>query len=126
MTQTTLFEVATYASGTLAARGSAETSRGAARHVDRTLNARQIEVLRALVKLGAATADEIADALGRRNTSVRPRATELKAQGLIAWTGEKRRTPDGCSAFVWKLSRKGDEHLGQYNADMNHDANGTR
>jgi predicted ArsR family transcriptional regulator len=114
-------EVATYRDGTLAGHRGVETSREAAEGVSRVLNARQLEVLRALVKLRTASADEIADALGRRNTSVRPRATELKAQGLIAWTGEKRRTRDGCNAFVWKLSRKGLEHLSQCDADVCHE-----
>lgn len=49
-----------------------------------------------------ATADEIADALGRSILSVRPRVSELYRQGEIERTGERRRNDSGMSATVWR------------------------
>lgn len=111
VTQLSLLSVATYKDGTLSGRRSAETSREAATAIDRVLNARQREVLEAFARLGSATADEIGAAVGRRVTSTRPRTTELKARGFLAFTGEKRLTADGRYAFVYRLSTQGAKYL---------------
>ncbi len=49
------------------------------------------------------TADEIATALRRSILSVRPRVSELHADGKIAPTDERRRNESGHSATVWKV-----------------------
>ena len=49
------------------------------------------------------TADEVADAIGKTEFSVRPRVTELQAIGKIVPTGERRRNRSGMSASVWKV-----------------------
>jgi hypothetical protein len=48
------------------------------------------------------TADEIAAGLRRSILSVRPRVSELHADGKIASTEERRRNESGHSATVWK------------------------
>jgi predicted ArsR family transcriptional regulator len=111
VTQTSLFDLATHRLGTLPARGTAETSREAAIRLDRVLNERCLEVLKALVVIRDGTADEIAAAVHRKPLQVRPRVTNCKAQGFLAWTGEKRLTADGRNAFVWRLSTKGAQYL---------------
>jgi predicted ArsR family transcriptional regulator len=119
--QTLLFDdVATYRAGTLAGHRGVETSREAASDITRVLNARQIEVLKALVVLKSASADEVATAVGRRVTSVRPRMTECKARGFLALTDERRLTADGKLAHVYRLSRQGAEYLAHNISDMCH------
>lgn len=49
------------------------------------------------------TADEIAARLGADILSIRPRTTELLNQGLIETTGERRPTPRGRTADVWRV-----------------------
>jgi predicted ArsR family transcriptional regulator len=111
---------ATYSAGTLAGRRNLETSRDAAVAIDRVLNERQLEVLKALVVLKSASADEVATAVGRRVTSVRPRMTECKARGFLALTDERRLTADGKLAHVYRLSRQGAEYLAHNISDMCH------
>jgi len=50
------------------------------------------------------SADEIATLLNRSILSVRPRVSELKHQGLIRETGERRRNASGMTATVWRAS----------------------
>lgn len=47
------------------------------------------------------TADEVACKLGVSLLSVRPRVSELAAQGLIKKTGERRENESGLMANVW-------------------------
>jgi predicted ArsR family transcriptional regulator len=49
------------------------------------------------------TADEIAARLGADILSIRPRTTELFNRGLIETTGERRPTPRGRTADVWRV-----------------------
>jgi hypothetical protein len=60
----------------------------------------------AVVKASPAgiSADEIAKTLNRSILSVRPRVSELKRQGLIRETGERRRNGSGMTASVWCAS----------------------
>jgi len=60
-------------------------------------------VARALV-LGDRTADECAEYLERSVLAVRPRLSELRALGMIAPTGERRRNDRGHSVQVWRLT----------------------
>lgn len=48
------------------------------------------------------TADEIASELGESILSIRPRVSELKRQGLVEKTRERRRNHSGMSASVWR------------------------
>jgi len=51
------------------------------------------------------TADEIAAELGESPFSIRPRITELRKQGLIEPTGERRKSSNGRMSHVWRLVR---------------------
>lgn len=51
---------------------------------------------------GGRTADEIAAGLRRSILSVRPRVSELHADGKIMPTDDRRRNESGHSATVWK------------------------
>ncbi len=62
-----------------------------------TLRRLSLEIL----KRGAATADEVADALGRSILSIRPRISELVRKGLVTETGQRRTNRSGKSAMVW-------------------------
>ena len=55
---------------------------------------------------GTATADELATVLGVAFRSCQPRVVELKQQGLIAATGERRRGSGGGLAHVWAWVRR--------------------
>lgn len=60
---------------------------------------------RCLAEVAAAprglTGNELAERLGWDICSVRPRLTELDRLGKIRNSGERRKTPSGCSAIVW-------------------------
>lgn len=105
---------ATYSQGTLpgSARHSA-TSREAAASIADEVGIRQTEVLKALVVLRTATADEIAERLGRHPYVVRPRVTELQKRGLLTLTGETRATKAGRKASVVRLTRQGVEYIAE-------------
>lgn len=79
----------------------AGTSQEAAASVDaKTL---QRLVLTELRK-GPGTPDEIAERLRIDKLSIRPRCSELKAQGRVVDTGDRRRNANGKSAAVLKLA----------------------
>ena len=46
---------------------------------------------------------ELADLVGRQQTSAGKRRGDLVAVGLVEDSGERRRTPSGASAIVWRL-----------------------
>lgn len=80
------------------------TSHEAARAVSgraQVLRERCLDVL----KREALTADEVADRLGEDWWSIRPRISELAADGLVAETGERRKNASGHSAMVWRAAR---------------------
>ena len=60
--------------------------------------------LEALNDNGPMTADEIAARLGASVLSIRPRVTELRKEGLIEPTGERRPNRSGRSANVWRAN----------------------
>lgn len=90
------------------ARGS-DTSAEAAAAISPTLRARQRMVLRALVELGRATADDLCAELGLPRNSVAPRLTEMKRMNppLVWDTGERRATPTGARAAVYAATVHG-------------------
>lgn len=64
------------------------------------------QVISTLTARGAMTADECASALGESVLSIRPCFTELKRQGRITATGERRPNISGRSAHVFRAVRK--------------------
>ncbi len=80
-----------------------ETSREAARSVEtpaKTLRRKCHEAL----KGAAMTADEVAELLGASVLSVRPRVSELKAQGKVEATDKRRCNVSGKTAVVWRAA----------------------
>lgn len=61
------------------------------------------DVLRVLRDHGAATDFEIAARLGGQQTSIGKRRGELRDHGYVVDSGERRASPSGSSAIVWKL-----------------------
>lgn len=80
--------------------GKTDTSRKSAPSVY-GVKALQNDTLKALKKKPL-TADEVADKIKRDKLAVRPRITELRAQGKIADTGTRRRNGSGKPAIVWR------------------------
>jgi predicted ArsR family transcriptional regulator len=81
------------------ASGVTDTSREAAAAIAETaeiLRAKALEIF----KRGAYTPDEVAGMLGVSVLAMRPRCTELREQGLIVRTGERRKNKSGCTAWV--------------------------
>jgi|SRR5262245_22068771 len=79
---------------------------GPSREAAKTVDAATIrgQVLTWLRAHGEATADEAAAALGYTPFTMRPRLTELKALGLIADSGARRRNQSGRRATVWRVT----------------------
>jgi len=79
-----------------------DTSRDAAQAVDGradTLRRRIMAVL--MLNRKAYTADEIAELLNESPLSIRPRFSELYAQGAIWDTGVRRQNSSGHKAICW-------------------------
>lgn len=57
--------------------------------------------------IGGTTTDETAQRLGRSILSIRPRFSELLANGLIKKTGLRRTNESGMSATVWRATETG-------------------
>lgn len=78
----------------------AETSFEAARSIDaKTLQ----RLVLAQLYVRPMTADEIADRLGIDKLSIRPRCSELKAQGKLTDSGIRRENASGKRAIVYRL-----------------------
>jgi len=82
------------------------TSRDAARSMESTAATLRVEVLAAIAAAGehGSTADEAAKAIGQTVLAVRPRVTELLAEGLIVDTGRTRKNESRRNAKVWRAS----------------------
>jgi predicted ArsR family transcriptional regulator len=63
-------------------------------------------IMRHLESCGDATCDEMEIALGMRHQSCSARFAELKAEGIIEATGERRPTRSGRDARVFRLRRE--------------------
>ena len=82
-----------------------DTSRLAAEQIAAKAPLLRSQCLTALqAQPAGATADEIAEQLGRSILSIRPRFSELLRRGLIRDTGIRRTNESGCSAKVWKAA----------------------
>ncbi len=81
-----------------------ETSHLAAQRIAPCVGSLQEQCLHALKghATDGATADEVADELGRSILSIRPRFSELLRQGLIVSAGSRRPNQSGCMAKVWR------------------------
>ncbi len=78
-----------------------ETSREAAPSRNSAAALRE-QCVQALAK-SPGTADEIAHRMGVSFLSIRPRISELRAQGTVVPTDVRRPNDSGKSAVVWKL-----------------------
>lgn len=84
----------------------ATTSRDAAEKIGATVNERRAAVLREIASApNGLTADEVASRLGLSVLAVRPRVSELKADGKIVPTGERRPNSSGLLAKVMRRTR---------------------
>lgn len=86
-----------------------ETSREAARSIRSALPRLEAMVLSALSGCSGMTAHEMETATGLAGNTVRPRLVGLRERGLIEDTGERRVTPSGRKAVVWRAKRSGVE-----------------
>ena len=55
----------------------------------------------AILKSREATADEVAEIMGKSVLSIRPRISQLAAAGLIYDTGRRGKNNSGHSAIIW-------------------------
>lgn len=85
------------------------TSARAAENAERFMGRMQRRVLDALVRRAAkgGTDEEVMDELGTSPNGVRPRRVELEARGLVADSGQKRKTRYGLDAIVWVATDAG-------------------
>lgn len=84
------------------------TSREAAERVSsvaETLRGQALQHLLAIHPEGA-TADELAEQFNVSVLSMRPRISELRRQGQIIQTGQRRTNYSGMSAHVWRATRQ--------------------
>lgn len=93
------FDLFTYPSA--AGWKGAETSQAAAQ----SINAASVraKVLKAIQRMGDATADEVADHLRIDKLTIRPRCSELSNLGKIIDSGDRRHNASGKRAVVWRL-----------------------
>jgi len=90
---------------TSARNSDPETSHLAAEGAHRTAHAFREECYRALMVAGPAglTDFELADRVGRQQTSAGKRRGELVTRGVVEDSGQRRRTPSGSTAIVWRV-----------------------
>ena len=93
-------------------KGAINTGREAAAALSPRLGGRQQEALDALAAHGPATADEIAERIGRHWYCVRPRFSELRELGQIVDTGRRKPTPFG--GKTWEARVATPEELALY------------
>tara|TARA_R100001594_G_scaffold150567_1_gene212404 strand:- start:32 stop:337 length:306 start_codon:yes stop_codon:yes gene_type:complete len=52
---------------------------------------------------GGLTSDEVADLMNENILAIRPRVSELRAQGKIESTGQRRKSANGNASTVWRI-----------------------
>lgn len=91
------------------------TSEDAADHLERsrTLAARRWNVLLFIASCGGlgATADEVEQAFGLGHNATSPRVTELLSMGYLERLTIRRKTRQGSSAFVHRITASGRQAL---------------
>jgi hypothetical protein len=82
---------------------SSDTSRAAADSVSESAAAMRAKVYNhvVLAQVWGSTCDEVEEALNMRHQTVSARVRELVLMGLIADSGQRRKTRSGRSAAVW-------------------------
>lgn len=78
------------------------TSRDAAKAIAPRATVLRGRCLEAFRSRGPMTADECAAVLGESVLAIRPRCSELRSEGLIEPTGERRANASGMRAAVWR------------------------
>lgn len=85
-----------------------ETSENAAAEVAGKAPFWRLMVMQSLSMDGPATADEIAERLGSNPLTISPRVSELRNEGKIRDTGQRRKNASGKGAAVWQITAEGD------------------
>ncbi len=98
----------------LAHRGDPETSKEAAEGV-RNFSGEHYRMILAVLKSGDYTAHQIADRCPLDMVQVNRRLHEMAKAGLLERTGERRMTPRGGRACVWKIIKAGNVRADQLN-----------
>jgi predicted ArsR family transcriptional regulator len=80
---------------------NSDTSYAAAKSAARTAPAQRQQVYATLVAAGPLTAEQLAEHLGLSGDSIRPRLVELRRDGDVVDTGQRRKTAAGRFAVVW-------------------------
>lgn len=84
------------------AEGKTDTSAAAAEKIRPQATRLRDAVYEQLRVHGEATADELAANMNRSILSIRPRVTELHAQGRIEDTGRRKKNPQGNTCIIWR------------------------
>lgn len=79
-----------------------QTSRDAYEDAKPRIPTLKDRALDALQRHGARTADEVGDLIGETPFSVRPVFTNLRREGKVEDTGQRRRNESGKQAIVWR------------------------
>lgn len=82
-----------------------DTSEAAATDAEKRAPFWRLMVLQELSLKGPGTADEIALRLKAPILTIRPRLSELSAEGKIRDTGQRRLNASGKSAAVWEITK---------------------
>jgi len=80
-----------------------DTSHIAAERAETMADRQRIKIFQALAACGPQTSDEIAIRVGLLTHQVIKRVSDLRNDGVIIDTGERKRTRTGRPAAVWKL-----------------------
>lgn len=94
---------------TLPGHRGVDTSIRAAEEIAPAAGTLRAKVLAAIKATGAEglTTNELVDRLGIDRDSLQPRTSELKAQGLIRDSGQRRRNANGKLSIVWAATARG-------------------
>lgn len=95
-----------------ARRFDPETSLEAAQVAARSATTVRSECLAVLARHDGLTDFELAELVGRQQTSAGKRRGELVELGLVEWSGEFRPAPSGCRARVWRCTPAGFREAG--------------
>lgn len=87
--------------------GDPPTSRDAAKLAKLSAGILRAACLFALVESGDLTDFELAEKVGRQQTSAGKRRGELVAEGYVEASGEKRPAPSGALSMVWRATDAG-------------------
>jgi predicted ArsR family transcriptional regulator len=83
--------------------GDIDTSRASAEMAESMAARHKALVIGALVKLGPLSSEQIANAVGLDTLQVMKRISDLRNDGKVVDSGDRRQTKTGRMAAVWKL-----------------------